>query len=138
MSNEVKEITVEEVYRAYNEGEYKNPMEYPSRLNFPHFANSHIFDEDKSVKWNKEEVERRNAERQKALKEYQEESSRQHQRLHEDLTQAIMYDHNLTREQADVVYGYCYARYHSTFSDVINNIGEIVELCEKFHNVSNK
>lgn len=52
-------ITIDDVQAAYNE--WKSISTTPDSSKFKRYLPNHIFDEDQSVRWNNEEVVRRNA-----------------------------------------------------------------------------
>ena len=72
------------------------------------FPVDHVFDEDKSVKWNREEVERRNQAIRDEWKAAQEAKSESYQHLHEEIYRYIMeesvYSMQFTRKEAEVIW----------------------------------
>lgn len=58
--------------------------------NHKKFSDTHVFDEDKSVKWNREEVERRNQAIHDEWKATMEAKGESYQHLHEEIYRYIM------------------------------------------------
>lgn len=94
----------------------------------------HIIDEDKSVKWNREQVELNN-------KKYQEEVARLNtlKNKRRDEIRAMIYakiayevGHNLSEEKAKLIWNLAWERGHSYgISDVIGNLNDLIELVQK-------
>lgn len=119
---------VEDIKKRYEDGEYKGTMEYPKQRRY---MEKTIFDENKSVKWNREEVARRNAERDQAFKEYREEESRQSARLTEDCIQALMFEYKFNRKQAEKIHEYTYREKHDSMNDFFIYLEEFADLCKE-------
>lgn len=72
------------------------------------YREDHIFDEDKSVKWNREEVVRQNQE-QKVLREQaslmrQESNEYFYEELYRYIMEEAIYDYRFTKAQAEVIW----------------------------------
>lgn len=94
---------------------------------------NYIFDEDKSVKWNKEQVAINNENYQKEVVRLNTEKNKRRDSILEDIYKAIQYEvgHNITRTQAQAVWNYAYEQSHSFgFNAVLNCLYEIIELAE--------
>ena len=70
----------------------------------PKFPQGYIFDEDKSVRWNREEGERRKADRQKILSEYGEKEQTLWNSAEKTVKAFIMQEFDLSSKVADAVY----------------------------------
>ena len=86
----------------------------------------HIFDEDKSVKWNRQEVERVN-------NEYQEEVKRLNDIRNEAFVDANAYAYKyitqetgLPEEKGEVFWSYVYRQFHHDYS-MFDNLEELIE-----------
>lgn len=120
--------SIEEIKNAYVAGEFtsKNPFS----LKKDKLKEGHIFDENKSVKWNKEQVEAHNNLIDNRIKEYREDQSRLSKALHEETIEALQNEYSLNRKQAERVQSYVYAEYHSSMFDYFQYLAEVAELAE--------
>jgi len=94
----------------------------------------HVLDEDKSVKWNREQVELNN-------KKYQEEVARLNtlKNKRRDEIMGMIYEkisyevgHNLDRKKAEAIWNMAWERGHSYgISDVMGNLNDLIELAQK-------
>lgn len=128
----MEKLSIEDVQRKYNNKEYESKLDYkeyhPSTL-----TDNQIIDEDKSVKWNREEVIRLNERGRTLKKEYRNEDYRLASLLGEDLIQALINDYDINEVQAKYVYDYVYTEYHSCFNDVFSYLDDIMSLILKFN-----
>ena len=94
---------------------------------------NYIFDEDKSVKWNKEQVAINNENYQKEVARLNTEKNKRRDSILEDIYKAIQYEvgHNITRKQAQAVWNYAYEQSYSfRFNSILNCLYVIMELVE--------
>ena len=117
--------SVDNIRQRYIDGYYKNQLEYPA---IPRFKEGHIFDEEKSARWNREECERQIEEARQKRKKYNEESARMYNILRSDTIEAIMNEYGFNEKQAAKIYDYAYNEKHSHMSDVFYYIDEICGL----------
>lgn len=98
------------------------------------FKKDHVFDEDKSVRWNREAVERNND------RYYAEVAKLQRARevaIH-DATEALreyIKDNSrigFTDEQVTIIYNYLYSRYHHCWSDFMASVDETIDMFDDF------
>jgi len=92
---------------------------------------NHIFDEDKSVKWNREQVERNNAEYQNEVKRLNTEKNKRRDSILTDIYTAIQNEvgHGISLEKAKSLWDYAYEQGHSYgIHDVMCNLYEIMDL----------
>ena len=108
----------------------------PDSDTYTKYPADHIFDEDKSVRWNREEVTRRND-------AYREETLRLRadyiaaDNAAKDLAIAyIEQETNMNNEQAGIYFAYIYGKYHSFITDLIYYIDEMVELYNSIQNAA--
>lgn len=80
-------------------------MKYP---NTKKYSENHIFDEDKSVKRNKEMVLQKNDEIAKQIKEYKVEKNRLHTLFREDIMKSLVKYYNVNEKIAEVIYNKIY------------------------------
>lgn len=88
-----------------------------------------IFDEEKSVRWNREEVERRNKLHEDEVKEL---NTKKNQLLIEWIKAVYDYiieETGVSEEKAKDIYNYLYAEYHSWgFMEILNHLDDLLEL----------
>lgn len=125
--------TLEKIRIAYNNKEYETKLLYPTSEMFPTFKENHVFDENQSIKWNREKVIEENNKKKEALKIYKESQSTLDRKLTEDIIQAIMEENNISEAKAYIVYNYVYQEYHSNFSDLFSYIDDVIDLINKFN-----
>lgn len=110
---------------------YDQQREYKEK--HPVYRELHVFDENKSVKWNREEAQRQNELRQKELYRYQKKISAQYSNLHDAFMEYIKDEYGLSEEAAKLVYNAAYEDGHhagyyevltyiATYADFANNI----------------
>ncbi len=76
-------------------------IKFPSRRSFGEiYVDSHIFDEEKSVKWNREEVQRKNAEVTAKYKAAVDICNKQMEEFWSDVDKYIANEFNITLEAA--------------------------------------
>lgn len=119
--------TLYKVQEAYANKEYDVDLDFP-RLN--RYKEFHVFDEEKSVKWNREEVERQNTLIQEAKDNWWKEKGRLQKCFHEDMVEAIQNDYKFNEAQAKKIFEYVYKEYHSNIGDVFMYVDEICDLFE--------
>lgn len=124
-------LYLSEINDKYRNGDYTNKM--PSPYDLKSYSKNHIFDEDKSVKWNKEQVELKNKEKHDAIKKYREESYRLSSQLDEDIKKAIAKEYTFNEKQAEIVFIHAYQEHHSYgYGEIINCLYELCDIFEKF------
>lgn len=96
-------MSIETIKDNYKNGEYNPKIPYPKIKKYP---TDHVFDENKSVKWNREQVEIENAKQQELLKMYGEEKRRLNNKLHDDVINTLTEDYGLTKDVAKIVESY--------------------------------
>lgn len=103
--------------------EYETDMEYPKESRF---SSNHIFDEEQSVRWNREEVERRNAEIENKKDEYRKARGDKFDEFVKDVKDMLIehYNINENKEIADKIYNKGYEDGHSGGMYEILNIVE--------------
>lgn len=127
--------SVEEVGTAYRNEHYSNKLEYPSAR---YFKENQIFDEEKSVKWNREERERRIEAANKKREEYNKEQVRLNKMLKEDIIAAILNEYDFNEKQAEKIYDYAYEEKHSHMNDMFYFIVELADLFKELQKISKK
>lgn len=119
-------IAVEEIEILYDEAD-----KMPTRTDLIRYKEGHVFDEDKSVKWNKEEVARRN-------NLYLEDDNRVKQERRDAFNKAneraisyVMQETGLNRDKASAILNYVWERYHSYLHDIWCELDELIILVNR-------
>ena len=102
--NEVRKITFQEIVNRYLDGKYDHPTKIgyrPEQLPI-----ETVIDEDKSVKWNREEVNRINAEKRVQYEEMKALKNALFQQYKNDLYAAAKYECDINQPQAEAIYIY--------------------------------
>ena len=124
-------MTYENVMRNLNDGKYDTTVPYPPSSE--RFAQDHIFDEEKSVKWNREEVVRRNAIYEANKKAHYQDGYEKEKLFKKDLIQAIVDENDFDEKGASIIYSKAYADGHAygyneviikaeTLADFVNEV----------------
>ena len=90
----------------------------------------HIFDEEKSVRWNREMVEKNNAEYQAEVARLNTAKNKRRDAILEDIYRLIQEDvgHNLSRIKAQRLWAYAWEQGHANgFPDVYYHLQDMVE-----------
>ena len=93
---------------------------------FMRVKTGHIFDENKTVKWNREEVERVNNEYQEEVARLNRVKNEAYQDAIKDIIHYIMQETDLSESKADVFWNYVYSKYHSGY-ELFDRLDEIIE-----------
>ena len=110
-------MTIEQVKMNYMSGEYTIDF---SIFHTVYLDNGYVFDENKSVKWNREKVREFN---QNVPAEIQKDEE-----FKSDCIRAIRDDYNFGKGTANKIFVYCYAKYHSNMYEFFDNVEDIAEL----------
>lgn len=121
-----------DVLADYRNGRYD--VEVPNERFFP---TSHIFDENKSVVWNRGEVARRNAEIKTRRDEALEHSRQMERLMRDDAVNALIDEYDLKRAVAEAVWDFAYREKHAFLQDVFYFAGELAEFVKRVVNLSN-
>ena len=125
-----KELSYQDIYDALEEGYYNANAQKPK---FERYAENHIFDENMSVKWNREEAVRRNQAYKDALNAYYAIQNEKDKEFQEDLVSAIMNYTGFSYEKAEMIYSKAYDRGHSNgYYEVLNYAEEIADFVYDF------
>lgn len=91
----------------------------------------HVFDENQSVKWNREQVNIHNARYLQEVARLNTEKNKARDAIYEDIYRAIRQEvgHNLSRSKAMALWSYAYDKGHAFgIYDIVANLQEIMEL----------
>ena len=92
-----------------------------------------IFDEEKSVRWNREEVERRNLLHEEEVKRLNNEKNKLREELIAEIKKHIIERIGKNTKnvnlKANRIYNYLYSKHYAFgFSEIINNMDDLLEL----------
>lgn len=94
----------------------------------------HIFDEDKSVKWNKEQVQLNNDNFQKEVVRLNTEKNKLRDSIYDDIYYSIQCEvgHNLSVKKARGIWEYAYAQGGSYgINEILNHLHSLMELVDE-------
>lgn len=95
----------------------------------------HVFDEEKSVKWNREQRERLAENKKQARKDYYRKSNEAESNLWDQVDRLFAQVNRLTKEQVGVIRVKAYADRHSEgFMPVIDEMDDLVDLVKDVMN----
>lgn len=88
-----------------------------------------VFDDDKSVRWNREEVERRNKLHDEEVKRLNAEKNKMFCEWVLAVKRYIIQETKVKQSKADEIYNYLYGKYHSYgLLEVLANMDELLDL----------
>ena len=125
----VKYKDISEIRQDYDNGRYRSNIVIPKRV-----TENYVFDEDLSVRKNREMVAEHNANIDKMRLEKNKESARLDRQLHDDVAAYIMGTCDMNKKQAEIVENYVYIEKHSYMGDYFSAIDEVAEMVEKVLN----
>ena len=120
--------SINDIYQQYIEGKYTF---YPAIIP-PKLKDGYIFDENKTVKENREMLEDYNNKRQIIVNNNVQGHTKMNQKLREDVIATLMDDYGISRAKAVFVENICYEKYHSSFSDYFCYIEDMTSDFIKF------
>ena len=118
----MKEMTIEQIQSDYDAGYYT--AKYPHNKKYDV---NHVIDEDKSVRWNKEEVTRLNLIRSESVNVYRNKKHELTGNMINDIVEYIKTWHNLLEYQARIIVERLYTEHHSDMNCFFNSIDEECE-----------
>lgn len=90
-----------------------------------------MFDEDKSVKWNKEQAQKNNDDYDNEVKRLNQEKMKRRDEIYAEIYKTIQEEvgFGISEKKATKIWGYAYDRGHSAgWYEIITNLEEIEEL----------
>ena len=127
--------TLHEIKCAYRDNQYS--------INWSDYATTkvpegHIFDEEQSVRWNREQVKIHNAHVAEEYKRRSRDQRALDTKLRDDCIGVIMQEFHLTDDQACKVYDFCYDKWHSDMDDFFDYLFDIGNLFAEIMEDKNK
>lgn len=127
---------IDEVKRLYEYGFYASKLPGPYTLST--FSENHVFDEDKSVKWNFQKVIEENNQIAKLKNDFYEDERKLLGLLDGHFKVALMKEYDFNKEQADIIYGYLYSTYRRNYIDMFTQFYEVGEVISKVVKAASK
>ena len=120
--------TIRQLLMDYQQGKYfyKDTDSIPEKL-----PDNHIFDEDKSYKWNRQQVAEYNAKIDLQIQEIKDKRAALSKKLHEDVAEAISREYGFTMEQSRIIECESYMDKHSCMSDYFYYCETLAEIINK-------
>ena len=110
-------LDISEIRANYNNGVYTYKVDIPSKVKL-----DHIFDEELSVKRNRELAQEHNDNVDRLWQNKNRIQGELNERLTYDIVVYMMENYNLTERQAKIVENFVYQHYHSSMSDYFGYI----------------
>ena len=100
----------------------------------PTFSKPHlgdIIDEDKSIRWNREQIAKKIMDYEKEVKDLNTKKNELRDKLHKEAIDKIAYYLDITPDKARYIWGYAYTEGHSIgYQEVIDIVEELIILFE--------
>lgn len=121
-------MNFETIRAKINNKEYRTALEYPM---VPRLPEDYIFDEDKSVKYNRTEVAKHNDAIEAARKAYGVDESAKYNDFVDDVMEMLMQDKKFTEAQARAIYSKAYSDGHSSgVSEILGCVADYMDFAE--------
>lgn len=115
-------LDIDEIRVNYDKGVYTYKVDIPKKL-----KPDHVFDEELSVKRNRELVQEHNDNVDRLWRDKNRIQGELNERLTYDVVVYIMTYYGLTEEQAKIVENFVYQHYHSSMSDYFGYIDTLAD-----------
>lgn len=104
-------------------------LNFSCRPKNPKYKVGHVINENKSVKWNREEVERLNKKHEDEVKELNRQKNLLHTNLVNSIKEYIISETNVSKERAEKIYNYLYQEYCSYgLKESLTHLDDLLEL----------
>lgn len=97
----------------------------PDCKKFPHYTPSHVVDIDKSVRWNREQVDIANKARSEESARLIAERNKLHDQVVDIVKAYIVQETNCNQTESNIIYNYVHDSYTDDFIDTLD---EVIEL----------
>ena len=129
----IEDISWKDIEAKYEEA--VNLPCLPDKHNLKMLSNNYVFDENRSVKWNKAQVELNNKVYYKTKMELVDKKSKALEEVNNLILEKIQYEvgHDISRKQAKVIWDYAYSEGHSAgFSEIYSYIIDLIDFIDEF------
>ena len=124
-------MTLSDIKTAVKNDVYMVKVDRLAKL--PFYPDSHVFDEDKSVKWNADKVKAENQRIREAKQAVQEKRMQKKQQFLDDIASAVQTEYDFTVNQSKIVAAQAWEEGHSNgLYEVIAQAQIIAEFCKTF------
>lgn len=124
-------MTLSDIKTAVENDVYMVKVDRLAKL--PFYADSHVFDENKSIRWNADKVKTENQRIREAKQAVQEKRMQKKQQFLDDIASAVQTEHDFTVNQSKIVAAQAWEEGHSNgLYEVIAQAQIIAEFCETF------
>lgn len=124
-------MTLSDIKTAVENDVYMVKVDRLAKL--PFYADSHVFDENKSVRWNADKVKAENQRIREAKLAVQEKRMQKKQQFLDDIASAVQMEHDFTANQSKIVAAQAWEEGHSNgLYEVIAQAQIIADFCETF------
>lgn len=106
-------LDIDDIMRAREDVDFQHDF-YWNKRKMKKFSANHIFDEEKSVRWNKEEVIRRNLKIEEDIKKASDDYSKAENEFFDMVMENAMLNYGFTRPMVEKVWGKAYEDSHSS------------------------
>lgn len=110
--------TIENVWEDYRNDKYT----YTSVVAPPKLPENYVFDENRTVKENRQMVEENNELRKRIIHENIVGQNNLIKKLREEIVEILMNEYKFNKKQAEFIESRCYERNHAFFNDYFSNI----------------
>lgn len=97
----------------------------------------HVFDEDKSVKWNREKLVEYNEGVNRQMREYLDQCYAKDTEFKGDVCQYLVEAYEVSHAQAELIQAYVWEEHHSCMSEYFDYIDDVAEVVRNILNTSN-
>lgn len=124
-------MTLSDIKTAVKNDVYMVKVDRLAKL--PLYPDGHVFDENKSVKWNADKVKTENQRIRDAKRAVQEKRMQKKQQFLDDIASAVQTEHDFTVNQSKIVAAQAWEEGHSDgLYEVIAQAQIIADFCETF------
>ena len=131
--NNIADISWKDTKAKYEEAENLSCL--PDKYNLKMLPNDYVFDEIKSVKWNRKQVELNNKIYRKERSRLMADKSKALQEVRNLIFEKIQYEarHDISRRQAQVIWDYaCIVGRSAEFSEIYSHILDLIDFIDEF------
>jgi hypothetical protein len=119
-------MDIEEIRTKYYNGDYKYTVDIPTKVSL-----DHVFDEELSVKRNRELAEEHNAKVDAIVAEKYENQKRLDEQFTYDVLDYLVNECELSLRQARVIESFTFQEHHSYMGDYFSYIGTYADLAKE-------
>ena len=124
-------MTLSDIKAAVKNDVYMAKADRLAKL--PFYPDSHVFDENKSVRWNADKVKAENQRIREAKLAVQEKRMQKKQQFLDDIASAVQTEHDFTVNQSKIIAAQAWEEGHSNgLYEVIAQAQIIADFCETF------